>query len=219
VPYYVRLMRKEDVTQVTEIDREAFPNQWSPPNYQHELKNYLAHYIVACDEAGKDGEPEVKAIPQRGFPRLVSSVKQLFSRNRFSSNELSLLSRQYIIGFAGFWIMADEAHITSIAVWEPHRLQGVGELLLISLIDLATELNARAITLEVRTSNTIAQSLYYKYDFTRAGLRRGYYTNDKEDAILMSAENISSASFQAHLQRLKQAHARKWGIALYRVVC
>ncbi len=49
-PYYVRLKCKDDIDQVTEIDREAFPTQWPAPNYQHELRNQLAHYIVACDE-------------------------------------------------------------------------------------------------------------------------------------------------------------------------
>lgn len=114
--------------------------------------------------------------------------------------------------------MADEAHITNIAVREIHRRQGIGELLLISIIDLATGLNAGKLTLEVRASNIAAQSLYYKYGFTQVGLRRGYYTNNKEDAILMSIEDITSASFQSRLNRLKKAHSQKWGIAFYQVV-
>jgi ribosomal-protein-alanine N-acetyltransferase len=85
------------------------------------------------------------------------------------------------------------------------------------MINLATELNARITTLEVRASNTIAQSLYYKYGFTQTGLRHNYYIDNKEDAVIMSTENITSASFQAHLQRLKQVHSRKWGIALYQI--
>ena len=215
---YVRLMRKEDVAQVTWIERESFPDQWSPPDYQRELKNRLAHYLVACDEWEKIDESEVKAIPQKGFSRLVSSVKQLLNHNRVLSNELASLSRQYIIGFAGFWAMADEAHITSIAVRKQHRRQGVGELLLIHLIELAIELKARIITLEVRASNTVAQRLYDKYGFTQVDLRRGYYIDNREDAVLMTAENINSVSFLAHLQRLKQAHAIKWGLAPSRVV-
>ena len=113
--------------------------------------------------------------------------------------------------------MAGEAHITSIAVRELRRRQGTGELLLISVINLAAELNARIITLEVRISNTAAQSLYYKYGFTQAGLRRNYYVDNKEDAVIMSTENITAVPFQAHLQRLKRAHSRKWGIALYQI--
>ena len=217
MPCYVRLMRREDIAQVTEIDREAFPTLWPPANYQHELQNRLAHYIVACDEERTVEEPEVEASPEKGFPSLVSRVRQLFNHNRFFNNKLLQSGREYIIAFAGFWIMADEAHITNIAVRVRHHRQGIGELLLISIIDLATELKARIITLEVRASNTAAQSLYHKYGFTPVGLRHGYYSDNKEDAVLMSVENITSASFQAQLQQLKRAHSRRRGIALYQV--
>ena len=214
---YVRLMRREDVGQVTEIDREAFPTLWPPVNYERELENRLAHYIVACDEGERVEEPEVEASLEKDPPGLASRVRHLFNYNRFFSHELPKSGKQYIIGFAGFWIMAGEAHLTNIAVRELHRRQGIGELLLIFAIDLATELNARIITLEVRVSNTAAQSLYYKYGFTQAGLRHNYYIDNKEDAVIMSTENITSVPFQAHLQRLKQAHSRKWGIALYQI--
>lgn len=214
---YVRLMHREDIAQVTEVDREAFPSLWPPTNYERELENRLAHYIVACDEGEGVGESEVEAPLERDPPGLVSRVRRLFNHNRFFGYELPESGKQYITGFAGFWIMAGEAHITSIAVRELHRRQGIGELLLISVINLATELNAHIVTLEVRVSNTLAQSLYYKYGFNQAGLRHNYYVDNKEDAVIMSTENITSPPFQAHLQQLKQAHSRKWGIALYQV--
>jgi len=214
---YVRLMRREDVAQVTEIDREAFPVLWPPVNYERELENRLAHYIVACDEEERVEKPEVETPLEKNPSGLAYRVRRLFNYNRFFGYELPKSGKQYITGFAGFWIMAGEAHITSIAVRELHRRQGIGELLLISMINLATELNARIITLEVRASNTTAQSLYYKYGFNQAGLRHHYYIDNKEDAVIMSTENITSAPFQAHLQRLKQAHSRRWGIALYQI--
>jgi len=214
----VRLMCKEDIAQVIEIDREAFPTLWPPSNYQYELQNRLAHYIVAYNEEETVGEPEVEVAPERHRPGLLSKVRQLFNHSRFFGPELPPSGKQYIAGFAGFWIMAGEAHITNIAVRERYHRQGIGELLLISMIDLATELNARLVTLEVRASNTVAQSLYYKGGFTQVGLRRSYYTDNKEDAVLMSTEDITSAPFQARLQQLKQAHSRKWGIALYQIV-
>jgi len=210
-------MHREDVTQVSEIDREAFPALWPPTNYERELENRLAHYIVACDEGGRIEESKVEAPLEKDPSGLASRVRRLFNHNRFFRQELPESSRQYITGFTGFWIMAGEAHITSIAVRELYRRQGVGELLLISVLDLATELNAHIVTLEARVSNTIAQSLYYKYGFTQAGLRHNYYIDDKEDAVIMSTENIDSAPFQTQLQRLKQAHSRKWGIALYQI--
>ncbi len=214
---YVRLMRREDVAQVTEIDREVFPTLWPPANYGRELENRLAHYIVAYDEDEKVEESEVEASLEKDPPGLASRVRHLFNYNRFFNHELPKSGKHYIIGFAGFWIMAGEAHITNIAVREPHRRQGIGELLLIFAIDLATELNAHIITLEVRVSNTTAQSLYYKYGFNQSGLRHHYYIDNKEDAVIMTTENITSVPFQACLQRLKQAHSRRWGIALYQI--
>ena len=215
--YYVRLMRKEDVAQVTEIDREAFPTQWPPPNYQYELRNRLAHYIVACDDKKIVEQHEVKTPSGKSLTGLASRLKHLFSRNRLSRHELSPSTEHYILGFAGFWVMADEAHITNIAVREAYRRQGLGELLLIPVIDLARELKARIVTLEVRVSNTGAQNLYGKYGFTQVGVRRGYYTDNREDGLVMSTQDITLATFQAHLEQLKQNHFRKWGITLNQI--
>lgn len=207
-------MRKEDITQVTKIDREAFPSQWAPPNYYHEFQNQLAHYIVACEERETVETPEAKNYPEKSFSELASRLKQLLNHNCFFGNEVQ---REYMMGFGGIWVMAGEAHITTIAVREHYRRQGIGELLLISIIDLAIELNASLITLEVRISNTVAQKLYYKYGFTQVGLRHGYYTDNGEDAVLMSIGNITSAPLQTQLNRLKQAHSKKWGVPLYQI--
>ena len=211
MPYYVRQMRREDLAQIAGIDREAFPTQWPPANYRRELENRLAHYIVACDDGKKVEGSEVEATQEDGFSLLVARIKRLFNHNRFFGNDLPPSSTEYVVGFAGIWVMVDEAHITNIAMRESYRRQGVGELLLISIIDLAIKLSSRYITLEVRASNTAAQSLYLKHGFTQAGLRRGYYTDNGEDAILMTTENTTSATFQAHLQQLKQAHSSKKG--------
>ena len=213
----MREMRKEDIAQVTEIDREAFPTMWPPANYHHELQNRLAHYLVVYDTDKSVEEPKVEPASEKGFPGLVARLRQLFNHDRFFGNQMPPSVREYILGFVGFWIMADEAHITNIAVREVYRRRGVGGLLLISAIELAPALKARSITLEVRASNTAAQSLYRKYGFSQVGLRRDYYKDDKEDGVLMSTEDITSSSFQAHLQQLKQDHFRKWGAALYRV--
>ncbi len=203
-------MHEKDTSQVSEIDRESFPTQLPPANYQRELQNQLAHYIVACDGGETAASSDAEALPRKALYRLASRARRLFNRH-FSSHGLPPLDKEYIIGFAGIWIMADEAHITNIAVRELYRHRGIGEALLISVIDLSVKLNARIVTLEVRASNIGAQNLYRKYGFVQVGLRRGYYIENKEDAVLMSTENIASASFQAHLQQLRQAHSGKWG--------
>ncbi len=216
--YYVRLMSIEDIAQVTEIDREAFTTQWPPPDYKNELRNQLAHYVVACDEEKTIKQPEVEALSEKSLPGLASRLRRLFNRSRSFNSELPSPSRHCIIGFVGFWIMAGEAHITSIAVREEYRRQGIGELLLISAIDLAAELKARSITLEGRDSNALAQSLYFKYGFSRVGIRRGYYIDNREDGVLMSTDDIDSASFQVRFQQLKQALSRRLGIPRFHII-
>ena len=215
--YSVRPMSKEDINQVTEIDREAFPTQWPSPNYERELRNRLSHYIVVCDAEKSFEQPEAKTSSAKGSTGLAFIIKRLFSHDRFSSDGPSTSIGDYIVGFIGFWFMGDEAHITSIAVREAYRRQGMGELLLISVIERAIELKARILTLEVRVSNHAAQNLYSRYGFTKVGVRRGYYTDNREDGQMMSTKDITSASFQAHLHQLKQAHSRKCGIALYQI--
>jgi len=210
-------MRREDVAQVTVIDREAFPTLWPPANYQRELNNRLAHYIVACDNERMTEPLPVKLAPENSFLRLLFKVRQLFDHDRFFGEKLPPSGREYVVGFAGIWIMADEAHITSIAVRNAYLGRGIGELLLLSIINLAIELNTHLLTLEVRRSNTIAQSLYNKYGFTQVGVRRGYYSDNYEDGLLLSTEDITGDGFQARLEQLKQAHGQKWGMALYEI--
>jgi len=210
-------MCKEDIAQVTEIDREAFPTLWPPANYRNELSNPLAHYIVACDGEKRVELPGEEAASEKNYPGLISGVRRLFSYARLVGNEPLPSTREYVVGFAGFWVMADEAHIISIAVRKEYYRQGIGERLLIALIELAMELGVRIITLEVRASNTAAQSLYSKYGFAQVGIRRGYYSDNREDGVLMSTEDINSSRFQARFKQLRQAHSEKWQVALNQV--
>ena len=213
---YMRPIQKRDIDQVSKIDREAFPTMWPPVNYKHELDNPLARYIVVCDAQNEMTEASAEeSVSPKGFSRLVAKVRHWLNAGHLQSNETPSSGRQYIFGFAGFWKMADEAHIISLAVRQTHRRQGIGELLLIATLDMAAKLDTRIITLEVRVSNTAAVNLYGKYGFVQVGLRRGYYIDNKEDAILMSVENITSVSFQEHLQQLKHSYSRRWGIPLH----
>ncbi len=98
-----------------------------------------------------------------------------------------------ILGYAGMWLVLDEAHITNIAVHPLARRRGIGEALLRALMAEAYRLGIERITLEVRDSNTAAQSLYEKLGFVRVGRRKGYYSDNNEDAIIMWNMNISEA--------------------------
>ncbi len=209
-------MELEDIPQVSGIEREAFPPPWPATNFRRELtSSSLTHYLVIYEELYEskqlDGEPEGADCNVRSskskLETLRSSLRRLF---RPEADRITL--RQRILGFVGIWFMANEAHIANIAVREAYRQRGVGELLLISVIKLAIEHNARFITLEVRFTNKAAQALYKKYGFVDVGTRRAYYTDNREDALLMTADGITSAPFEENFLRLSQAYARKWEI-------
>jgi ribosomal-protein-alanine N-acetyltransferase len=197
--YIIRRMKYEDIPQVAQIDREAFPGEWvfrSQAAYKQDLDNPSVRYIVARkDEDVTESGGQVVPRP--------SWFKRVFGYER------RLNTREYIVGFSGFWMMVGEAHIIAIGVRNGYRQLGIGEGLLIATIELAQILNANIVTLEVRASNMIAQELYKKYGFRVTGRRLKYYSSDGEDAIIMSTDNITSSLFQAAFQRLKEEHVQR----------
>lgn len=90
-----------------------------------------------------------------------------------------------IVGYAGMWVVIDEGHITNVAVSPDHRQKGYGKSLMLELMRRALEEGVCLMTLEVRKSNDIAQTLYTQLGFEPCGLRKGYYTDNGEDAVLM----------------------------------
>ncbi|SDI26419.1 [SSU ribosomal protein S18P]-alanine acetyltransferase [Alteribacillus persepolensis] len=90
-----------------------------------------------------------------------------------------------IVGYCGVWVIIDEAHITNIAVHSSYRGQKIGEMLLTNALDMAYAYGAKTMTLEVRVSNAAAQSLYKKLGFQAGGIRKRYYTDNHEDALVM----------------------------------
>jgi [ribosomal protein S18]-alanine N-acetyltransferase len=105
-------------------------------------------------------------------------------KNKFASY-LVVEDGEKIIGYCGVWIVVDEAHITNIAVLPEYRGRKLGDALLSKVIQMAKELGTRSITLEVRVTNIVAQNLYRKYGFENGGIRKGYYTDNQEDALVM----------------------------------
>lgn len=119
-----------------------------------------------------------------------------------------------LIGYFGFWLIFEEAHITTIAVHPEYRGNNIGELLLQKMIDTGYSVEAKWFTLEVRESNFSAQSLYYKYKFKSLGLRHKYYQENNENAIIMWTENIWDSSFKTEFQSLKDVLLQKQTLRL-----
>lgn len=112
-----------------------------------------------------------------------------------------------VIAYGGIWLMVDEAHITTFAVDPAWRRQRIGETLLTALLDVAVARHAREATLEVRLSNLPARRLYEKYGFRPVGLRPRYYSDNGEDALIMTTEPLASASMRERLAGLRAALA------------
>ncbi len=208
--YHIRRMADGDIPQALEIDLDAFPNQWPHPSassFHHELRNKLAHYIVVCE----DGIPENSGNGQSvtGLKEIALYIRQLFSQERFFGAGKTVQSREYLAGMAGIWMMVDEAHIVTIAVRTTRKNLGLGEWLLINIIELAQQLRAKYVTLEVRVSNKTAQALYEKYGFTIAGTRKKYYSDNGEDALIMTTCELNSPAYQTILQSLKDEHRNR----------
>lgn len=93
--------------------------------------------------------------------------------------------KEKVVGYAGLWAILDEGHITNVAVSPEHRKRGIGRAVVEVLVDATEQAGLNSFTLEVRTSNITAQNLYKKFGFIEAGLRKGYYEDNGEDALIM----------------------------------
>jgi ribosomal-protein-alanine N-acetyltransferase len=108
-----------------------------------------------------------------------------------------------MLGFGGLWLMVDEAHIVTVAVEPGERGKGYGRLLVHALVKVATEHGMSVATLECRESNTVARALYRGYGFYEVGLRKKYYSDNHEDAVIMTTEEFGGDAYRARWARLE----------------
>ena len=159
------------------------------------------------------GVMEIRAMTPSDVPA-VSELEQLVYPEPWSekvfNDELAQPSRVYllaledgeVIGYAGLMVVFEDAHITTMSVAPAARGSGVGQRMMMKLVDAAIAAEAEHLTLEVRMSNDPAQALYRKFGFAPVGVRKDYYLN--EDALIMWASGINEDDYQQRLARIRE---------------
>jgi ribosomal-protein-alanine N-acetyltransferase len=173
------LMRESDVATVQEIEREIFATPWPRNAYFRELASRTsAHYVVLRREGVE-------------------------APSRFYATDMD----PTILGYGGMWRMYDEAHVTTIGVRRDLHHRGYGRILFAGLVQAAYDMGAKWVTLEVRTTNDNAMKMYEGFGFKVIGRRKGYYTDNGEDAIVMWSDSIHSPRFrrayESNLERIE----------------
>jgi ribosomal-protein-alanine N-acetyltransferase len=159
----IRVATPEDIDAMTELDAICFKAPWSRASFEAELTtNRLAWYLVAegLVPSCEGTEPQSDLDDRVGI----------------------------LIGYAGLWAIEDEGHITNVAVHPDYRRKHIGRLLVELLIDETRKEGLRRFTLEVRPSNQAAIALYEQFGFVSVGVRKGYYEDNNEDAMIMWLE-------------------------------
>jgi [ribosomal protein S18]-alanine N-acetyltransferase len=182
LPYRVSSMQLGDIDEVMAIEVRAFSSPWSARAYRYEIgSNSFSNFIVVRQA------PSAAPDSTESAPKLIDRLLGVMP---------SRPPLPPVLGHAGFWLLIDEAHISTIAVAPEWRGLGLGELLLVALLDRAITVNADIATLEVRAGNQVAQNLYRKYAFQIVGLRKGYYSDNREDALIMTTPPFRSWEFR-----------------------
>jgi len=190
-PYLLQDMQVRDIDEVMVIEHLSFASPWTARAYQYELvHNSFSQFVVVRRNPLAATDVEEPPKPRRRF---------LFSAPAPAPTP--------ILGYAGLWLLVDEAHVSTIAVAPEWRGFGLGELLLVGLLERALVVGGEVATLEVRVSNEVAQNLYRKYLFQTVGRRRGYYRDNQEDALIMTTPPLRGSEYQELLLWHKQALA------------
>jgi [ribosomal protein S18]-alanine N-acetyltransferase len=179
----LELMREADVNTVQEIEREIFVTPWPRNAYYRELASRAsAHYVVLRQEVQVDGPVDPAGRRNPDFDPTI-------------------------VGYGGMWRMYDEAHVTTIGVRRDLQHSGYGRIIFAGLVQAAYDMGAKWVTLEVRTSNDNAMKMYESFGFKVIGRRKGYYTDNGEDAIVMWSDSIHSPRFrkayESNLERIE----------------
>ncbi len=146
------------------------------------MSRNVTYRKMVSDDVPVVYEIEVTSFP---VPWTLDSFYYEVHENQYAHYVLAIDENDNIIGFCGMWMVIDAAQITNVAVIEEARGRGIGEGLMREAMQIARLHGMEVMTLEVRVTNTVAQNLYRKLQFQDGGIRKGYYTDNWEDALVM----------------------------------
>ncbi|MDA8261736.1 MAG: ribosomal protein S18-alanine N-acetyltransferase [Actinomycetota bacterium] len=164
----------------------------------------------------KPGDLRVDPMRKRDLKRVLEIERKVYptpwTMNVFLSELSYKKERSYsvarigteVVGYSGVMYVLEDAHITNIAVDPAYHRHHVGSALMYSLVMEAIDAGSKNLTLEVRVSNQPAQRMYHSFGFMPVGVRKGYYQESNEDAIIMWAYDIDTTEYAARLERLAQ---------------
>ncbi len=164
--------------------------------------------------AGEPPELEITRMRRRHLKGVMAVERQVYPRpwspNLFISEMSEPRDRVYlvarlgrqVVGYAGVMLNGEEAHVTTIAVDPAHHRHKIGTRLMYELLQEALRMGATAASLEVRVTNYGAQRMYGRFGFRPVGIRKGYYQETAEDALIMWADDIRSADYRHRLVRI-----------------
>jgi ribosomal-protein-alanine N-acetyltransferase len=162
---------------------------------------------LRVEPMGLEDVPDVHRIEAASFPIPWPdyAFRQELQTNRLA-HYLVVRAGDETVAYGGLWLLVDEAHITTFAVLPEWRRRGIGGRLMVALMDLALELKSRVMTLEVRLSNRPARDLYARFGFKPVGVRPRYYSDNAEDALIMTTEELTGAHMTALLVAMRDKY-------------
>lgn len=212
----LRRARPADEEALSELERAVFPTLRPLTNFRREIaKSGQAMLVAVRPGVERPPAPGASALSDdtRGpggggrLQRVLAGLKMLVASASGGGNGTA--AGGDIAGYVSVWFAPGEAHLMSIGVREEDRRRGIGELLLLGAIEAAAEHDCATVTLEVRCSNEAARALYRKYGFRDAGLRKRYYVDNREDAVIMTTPRITDPEYAEALIALSRAHQRR----------
>lgn len=186
----LREMAPHDVPAVRRIEVASYADAWPATTFEEELRNAFATYLVVVD------------VSESAQPHAPSLLSRLLGRQDRG---------EHIVGYCGAWFHVDQLHIVTIAVAPDWQGRGIAQHMLIECFDRAAEAELRNVALEVRPSNSRARTIYERFGFEEQGVRRGYYVNNGEDAVIMLTKDLDSPGMRERLEVIRANLASHFG--------